>query len=142
MSDYRDFCEAFGGSASDPDFMDNWLAEHCTETPPKQSDLQSKIESFDYESLLVKYKLTKEEMVQIKNYMIIYGSNNFNTQKMANNFITANNLWDEFPSIRSLNDHGSHKNIPGILPKFYRITCAVLEIVEGGGEKLTKATKY
>ena len=28
MGDYADFCESFGGSASDPDFMDRWMEEH------------------------------------------------------------------------------------------------------------------
>ena len=122
--------------------MDNWLAEHRPKISSKPSDLQSKIESYNYESALTKYRLTKEEMTQIKSYMIIYSSNNFNTQKMTNNFITENNRWNEFPDIRSLNNHGQHTNIPGILPKFYRITCSILDIIEGGGAKLTKATKY
>jgi hypothetical protein len=30
MGDYSDFCESYGGSASDPDFMDNWLEEHAS----------------------------------------------------------------------------------------------------------------
>ncbi|MGK0273344.1 MAG: hypothetical protein ACI88H_004024 [Cocleimonas sp.] len=29
MGEYSDFCEMYGGSASDPDFMDNWLEEHA-----------------------------------------------------------------------------------------------------------------
>lgn len=28
MSDYQVFCESFGGCASDPDFMDNWMEEY------------------------------------------------------------------------------------------------------------------
>lgn len=28
MSDYQDFCESFGGCASDPDFMDKWMEEY------------------------------------------------------------------------------------------------------------------
>ena len=81
MSDHQDFCEAFGGNASDPDFMDNWLAEYCTEISSKVSDLQSRIESFNYQDLLDKYNLTKEEVIQIKSYMCIYCENNFKTQK-------------------------------------------------------------
>ncbi|MFK5912757.1 MAG: hypothetical protein QM484_00155 [Woeseiaceae bacterium] len=142
MSDYQDFCEAFGGSASDPGFMDNWLAEHCSEISTKSSELQSKIETFDYESLLVQYKLSKDEMVQIKNYMAIYSEYNFKTQKAANNYITESNRWDEFPDIRSLNDHDSYTNIPGIFPKFYRITCEIVKITRGNGAQLIKATKY
>ncbi|WP_319784114.1 hypothetical protein [Oceanisphaera sp. IT1-181] len=142
MSDYQDFCEAFGGSASDPDFMDNWLAEHAGDVSKTSSELQAKIKAFDYESLLVEYRLSEPEMVQIKNYMAIYSEHNFKTQKAANNYITENKRWDEFPNIRSLNDHGSYTNIPGILPKFYRITCEILKITKGNGAHLTKATKY
>lgn len=29
MSDYSDFCKMYGGSANDPDVMDNWLSEHA-----------------------------------------------------------------------------------------------------------------
>ena len=29
MGDYQDFCEAYGGCASDPDFMDNWLDKYA-----------------------------------------------------------------------------------------------------------------
>ncbi|WP_318454956.1 hypothetical protein [Photobacterium leiognathi] len=28
MGDYADFCEMYGGSAGDPDFMDKWIDEH------------------------------------------------------------------------------------------------------------------
>lgn len=28
MSDYQNFCESFGGCASDPDFMDKWMEEY------------------------------------------------------------------------------------------------------------------
>ncbi len=31
MGDYQDFCESFGGDASDSDFMDNWLDEYANE---------------------------------------------------------------------------------------------------------------
>lgn len=142
MSDYQDFCEAFGGSASDPDFMDNWLAEHCGEISKASTEIQSKAKTFNYESLLVEYNLSKAEMDQIKSYMAIYSEHNFKTQKAENNYITENNRWDEFPDIRSLNDHGLYTNIPGIFPKYYRITCEILKITKGNGAQLTKATKY
>ncbi len=31
MSDYQDFCESYGGCASDPDFMDKWLDEYAND---------------------------------------------------------------------------------------------------------------
>ncbi len=30
MSDYSDFCESYGGSASDPDFIDKWLDQYTS----------------------------------------------------------------------------------------------------------------
>lgn len=137
MSDYQDFCEAFGGCASDPDFMDNWLAEYGGD-----NYIKSPLSQFDYTDIAKKYELSNNEVEQIKIYMNIYNENNFKNQKDANKFITNENRWDEFPDIRSLNDHGTYKNVPGILPKFYRITCEILDITKGNGAQLIKATKY
>ena len=137
MGDYQDFCEAYGGCASDPDFMDNWLAEYAGD-----DSIKSHISKFDYTNLIAKYKLTSNEVQQIRSYMNIYCEHNFKYQKDAKRFITNENRWDEFPDIRSLNEHGSYKDVPGILPKFYRITCEILDITKGNGAPLTKATKY
>jgi hypothetical protein len=30
MSDYQDFCEMYGGSTNDPNFMDNWFREYAS----------------------------------------------------------------------------------------------------------------
>ena len=38
MSDYQDFCEMFGGEASDPDFFDNWLQEYASVDAPSSYD--------------------------------------------------------------------------------------------------------
>lgn len=141
MSDYQDFCESFGGSANDPDFMDNWLSEHCLDysTPPAKSF--TLINEPEYEAILVKYKLSVSEMSQLKAYLAIYAEKGFKRQSDANQYITDNNLWDKFKDIRSMNDHGQYVNIPGILPKFYKVTCEILKLA-GLGAPLTKATKY
>ena len=34
MGDYQDFCESFGGCASDPDFMDDWLDKYARDDRP------------------------------------------------------------------------------------------------------------
>lgn len=137
MSDYQDFCEAFGGCASDPDFMDDWLAVYGHD-----SSVKSRLALFDYTDIANKYSLSNNEIEQIKSYMNIYNIQGFKSQKEANKYITNKNRWGEFPDIRSLNDHGAYKNVPGILPKFYRITCEILDITKGNGEPLIKATKY
>jgi hypothetical protein len=151
MGDYQDFCESNGGSASDPDFMDNWLSENCREEPPRsfsKKDTPRKsieykaIKSFNYTSIKNEYKLTELEIIQIKKYMDVFVDNKFIEQKEANSFITEKRDWGMFSEIRSMNDHGEHKGIPGILPKFYRVTCEILNLTKGNGAHLTKATKY
>jgi len=37
VSDYQDFCESFGGCASDPDFMDKWMDEYLADEAPVKS---------------------------------------------------------------------------------------------------------
>ena len=37
MGDYQDFCEAYGGCASDPDFMDNWLDKYARDDAPNKA---------------------------------------------------------------------------------------------------------
>ncbi|MCD9541227.1 hypothetical protein GLP22_08405 [Photobacterium carnosum] len=151
MGDYQDFCESNGGCASDPDFMDNWLSENCHEestssfflknTQNKEIEYKA-IKTFNYTSIKNEYELTELEIIQIKQYMDVFVDHKFIEQKEVNNFITEKKGWGEFSEIRSMNDHGEHKNIPGILPKFYSVTCAVLNLTRGNGAQLTKATKY
>lgn len=46
MSDYQDFCESFGGCASDPDFMDKWMDEYLVdEVKRKPTKVKSKTTS-------------------------------------------------------------------------------------------------
>ena len=137
MSDYQDFCEAFGGCTSDPDFMDNWLAEYGND-----SSIKYRLVQFDYTDIAKKYDLSNNEIEQIQGYMNIYNVHNIKSQKEADKFITNKSRWGELPDIRSLNDHGAYKNVPDILPKFYRITCEILDITKGNGAPLIKATKY
>lgn len=151
MSDYQDFCESNGGCASDPDFMDNWLSESCSEDSSRASSKKNILEKnieykaitkFNYTNIKKEYELTELEFYQIKKYMDIFVDNKFIDQKDTNNYITEKKYWNKFSEIRSLNDHGEHKEIPGILPKFYRVTCDILKLTKGRGAQLTKATKY
>ncbi|GAB3535644.1 hypothetical protein [Photobacterium alginatilyticum] len=46
MGDYSDFCESFGGSASDPDFMDNWLDTYANTPAEKHYEYNEKLKRF------------------------------------------------------------------------------------------------
>lgn len=52
MGDYSDFCEMYGGSASDPDFMDNWLDEHASPSTEDEEWYQENEEKSHYDILL------------------------------------------------------------------------------------------
>lgn len=138
MGDYQDFCEAYGGSANDPDFMDNWLNEHVNEGK------HLKIQNHNSNSSVLKskYKLSNNEWTQVKEYVAIYIKYSFKEHYEVNNYISKHNLWYNFTDIRSLNEHGSHKNIPGIMPNFYAAVCEILEITGANGSPLTKAERY
>lgn len=38
LSDYQDFCETYGGAASDPEFFENWLDQYCSSELTDESD--------------------------------------------------------------------------------------------------------
>jgi len=59
MGDYSDFCEEFGGSASDPDFMDQWIETYlCTESiPESKGNFQLNKSNQNYHNYLPKGKL-------------------------------------------------------------------------------------
>jgi hypothetical protein len=56
--------------------------------------------------------------------------------------VTAPHLWDNFPSIRSLNDHSINTGIPGIPPKYLAIICEALEITYADGSHLDREEKH
>ena len=82
------------------------------------------------------------ELEEIKNCIKIYRSNDFKEHHQINNYISENNLWHQFPTIRSLNDHGPHKEIKGIQPKYFAIICQILKISGGNGLPLDSYKKY
>lgn len=89
-----------------------------------------------------KVTLSPAESEEVERYMEIYKRNGFEEHYEVNRYITETHSWDEYPNIRSLNDHGEHMGIPGILPRFYAIICEELEIAGAGGVPLDKATHY
>lgn len=61
MSDYSDFCESYGGSASDPDFMDDWLNKYASETKTQINNISIKYEA----QLKAEYKVSDSAWDQV-----------------------------------------------------------------------------
>jgi hypothetical protein len=96
----------------------------------------------DEMNTFIKYSLTDLEINQVRRYVGIFRSNLFQEHYEVNNFITNHGLWNQFFKIRSLNDHGLHKGIPGILPKYFKVVCELLAITGACGAPLDKAEPY
>lgn len=86
--------------------------------------------------------LNSEERNELRMYINIFLENNYSEHYEVNIYITRNSMWDQFPTIRSLNDHGHDYDIEGILPKYYGIVCKALEITDAGGKPLDRARSY
>jgi cold shock CspA family protein len=113
----------------------NSINEH-TESEITKPILEPTIEVPSY------HHLSLLQNSQIMEYIGIYKKESFTQHYEVNNYITVNKIWDRFSEIRSLNDHGESKNIPGILPKFYAIVCTILKITGANGAPLYKSEKY
>ena len=87
-------------------------------------------------------KLTPQETSEVNEYVRICRDNDYCAHPQVNNHITSNDLWSRFPTIRSLNDHGSFTGIPGIQPKYFEIVCQLLGISGGDGLPLDAFRKY
>lgn len=83
-----------------------------------------------------------QDCYEIMHYVQIYKEKSCTEQAEANNIISQERIWDEFPHIRSLNDHTIHLNVPGILPVYYAIVCKLLNIKGGRGLPLTNFRQY
>lgn len=87
-------------------------------------------------------ELSLKESHEINEYIKIFNEQGYKQHYQVNNYITDNHTWDKFPSIRSLNDHGKNKDIPGIQQKFFAIICKELNISGAGGDPLDKCKLY
>ncbi len=85
---------------------------------------------------------TYSESKEINEYIKIYNENSFSKHFEVNDYISINNLWGKFPTIRSLNDHGKYKEIEGIQPKYFEAICQLLEISGEDGLPLDSYKKY
>jgi hypothetical protein len=86
--------------------------------------------------------LSKNENEEINKYISVFGDQGFTKHTDVNNYITENSLWDEFKTIRSLNDHGKYHGIEGIQPKYFEIVCSILKISGEGGAPLDSYKRY
>ena len=87
-------------------------------------------------------RLTDQETAEINAYVSIFRENSFCAHSQVNSYITDNGLWSEFPTIRSLNDHGRFTEVPGIQPKYFEVVCELTGISGGDGFPLDAFRKY
>ena len=95
-----------------------------------------------YDSLSRKHNLNICEAMEVFNYIRDFEENVFQNFNELNNYITKNDEWEYYPSIRSLNTHGNYRDILGIQPKFYTIVCKELNIKGGVGKPLNSYKIY
>lgn len=93
-------------------------------------------------SVLKGMSLSQIESSEIQEYIDIFNENGFTKHTQVNDYITSNNLWGHFSTIRSLNDHGDYKDIEGIEPKYFEVVCHILNISGEGGISLDNFKKY
>ena len=95
-----------------------------------------------YDSLCRKYDIDICEAMEIFNYIRDFEENFFQNLNEVNNYITENDEWEYYPTIRSLNTHGNYSDIPGIQPKYFSIVCKELNINGGKGKPLDRFEPY
>ncbi|EWH06174.1 hypothetical protein AT00_09155 [Pseudoalteromonas lipolytica SCSIO 04301] len=93
-------------------------------------------------SVLKGTSLSQVESLEIQKYISIFKENGFSKHTQVNDYITNNNLWGNFSTIRSLNDHGEYKEIEGIEPQYFEVVCRILNISGEGGRSLDNFKKY
>ena len=93
-------------------------------------------------NVALRSQLNFKEIEEIQRYINIYQAESFCAHFEVNKYITSHNLWNQFPTIRSLNDHGELKNIHGIQPKYFEIICHLLKISGENGRPLDAYRAY
>lgn len=93
-------------------------------------------------SVLKGERLSPEEIAEIDKYIKLFQNNGCSEHHQVNEIISQNGAWDDFKNTRSLNDHGKHKEIQGIQPKYFEIICSILDISGGSGHSLDSYKIY
>lgn len=86
--------------------------------------------------------LSRDESREINDYVNIFRDYGCTEHHEVNEIISQRGDWDNFKTIRSLNDHGRYKGIEGIQPKYFEIICHILKISSGNGLPLDGYRKY
>lgn len=94
------------------------------------------------ESVVRGKPLSLKEAKEIKEYIKIFHDHGCTKHHEVNEIIAQKGEWDSFKIIRSLNDHGEHKELEGIQPKYFEIVCNILKISGERGLPLDSFQKY
>lgn len=94
------------------------------------------------ESVIRGNPLSSNESKEINEYIKIFRKHGCTRHHEVNEIITKNRLWDNFKTIRSLNDHGKSKEIEGIQPQYFEVVCNILKISGDKGSPLDGYKKY
>lgn len=86
--------------------------------------------------------LSSEEVQEIDQYVRLFRKHGCTEHHQVNEIISQKSAWDQFKTIRSLNDHGKYKQIKGVQPKYFEIVCGILEISGGYGYPLDRYEIY
>ena len=144
-----EIAEMFGYSANDPDATDKILDDiqlsnaRTLNRKKKSRIVGGPIElKCSFEQVQQDCKLSCAEIAELKEYTEIFIENKFEVHHEVNQFISEHKRWSDFSCIRSLNDHGDNKGVPGILPKFFKAVCILLGVSGDNGTPLDRAIKY
>lgn len=94
------------------------------------------------ESVIRGKPLSENESKEINEYIKIFRDYGCTKHHEVNEIIAQSGRWDSFKTIRSLNDHGEHKEIEGIQPQYFEIVCNILRISGEKGLPLDSYKKY
>jgi len=94
------------------------------------------------ESVIRGKPLSSNEVKEINEYIKIFRDHGCTKHHEVNDIIAQRGEWDSFKTIRSLNDHGEHKEIEGIQPQYFEIICNILKISGERGLPLDSFQKY
>jgi hypothetical protein len=98
--------------------------------------------SSEAEKASVLADLSSKERLQVLEYVRIFRENGYAEHWQVNRWIDRFGSWDDFDSLRAINDHVVAKGVRGISPKFFSIVCTLLDIGPDDGSRLIKSTRY
>lgn len=79
---------------------------------------------------------------EIISYVALMNRLGIRDQGKCNEYITRAGLWDEYPNIRAMNDHGYGREIEGITRSAYSLVCKLINLKNGFGAPLLQSRKY